>query len=572
VMVEEDVKVVDLVELKVGNLTPGVRCKVKVSYLVEAGVNEEKTMLTLPASLAPKYRPFTTDCLHRSCGDTGCSNPAHPRKGLVWPVHETISSLQNPDPSPPLSLTLEVMSKSPIVSVASASHSLNTSQEDFQDGTHRVVAHFKGTAIDMDQDMVVLVATENGHRPRLLVERGEHSTAALLTLVPRLEDLVRVPSEVIFLVDCSSWDEYISMTKEALNLFLDSLPKESIFNIVKLSGSMEHLFPTSQALTDSTLQNAKTLVKNLETDRGDPKLSEALGTVFNQPQKEDRPRKICVIMGPRASWGRKRERAKECIQMVRGKRQNTKVFTLGIGDSADQHLVKELAKAGGGTACIATKRDQLKEKVEEQLEKVLAPSLHPVMVDWKLGVKSDSRQHCQVPRMPPQIVHGSRLSVFHCFDGKIEEGLEVILTTGNTKQKVVEEKSPTGKLLHKIFAMKMMQDLEEDIQTLQGDTMDSSTEEGKEEKDKKEEDKKEEDKKEKKEQIKDLSVKYGIVSPYTTLTGVEEGTGRQMGEMVVRRVDNIWHTRSSNVPRFLFTRNNLGWRPDLCLSTEGHGW
>merc|ERR1719295_1296235 len=394
---------------------------------------------------------------------------------------------------------------------------------------HRVVANFKGTAVDMAQDMVVLVATENGHRPRLLVERGEHSTAALLTFLPRLEDLASVPAEIIFLVDCSSWDEYISMTKEALNLFLDSLHKESSFNIVKLSGSMEHLFPTSQALTDSTLQNAKTLVKNLETDRGDPKLSEALGTVFNQPQKEDRPRKICVIMGPRASWGRKRERAKDCIQLVRGKRQNTKVFTLGIGDSADQHLVKMLAKAGGGTACIATKRDQLKEKVEEQLEKLLAPSLHPVMVDWKLGVKSDSRQHCQVPRMPPQIVHGSRLSVFHCFDGKIEEGLEVILTTGNTKQKVIEEKSPTGKLLHKIFAMKMMQDLEEDIQTLQGDTMDSSTEEGKEAKGKKEEDKKEEDKKEKKEQIKDLSVKYGIVSPYTTLTGVEGGQEGEEG-------------------------------------------
>ena len=30
VMVEEDVKVVDLVELKVGNLAPGVSCKVKV--------------------------------------------------------------------------------------------------------------------------------------------------------------------------------------------------------------------------------------------------------------------------------------------------------------------------------------------------------------------------------------------------------------------------------------------------------------------------------------------------------------------------------------------------------------
>lgn len=571
VMVEEDVKVVDLVELKVGTLAPGVGCKVSVTYLVEANVEEEKTRLVLPSSLVPKYRPFTTDCLHPSCGDSGCSDPAHPRKGLVWPVQEIISSLRNPDPSPPLSLRLEVVSKSPILSVASASHSLNTSQEDFQDGTHSVVAHFQGTAVDMDRGMVVLVSTENGHRPRLLVERGEHSTAVLLTLLPRLEDLIRVPSEIIFLVDCPSWDEYISIAKEALSLLLDSLPKESTFNIVRLSSRVEQLFPVSQAFTDSTLEDAKTLVNNLETDRGDPKISEALQTIFHQPQKEDRPRKIFVIMGPSTSWGRERERAKDCIELVRGKRKNTRVFTLGIGKSADQHLVKELAKAGGGTACIVTERDeQLKEKVEGQLGKVLAPSLYPVMVDWELGVKSDNGQHCQVP---PQIVHGSRLSVFHCFDGKIEEGVEAILTTGDTKQKVAEEKSLTGELLHKMFAMKMMQELEGDIQG-------GTKEEDKKEKDKKKEDKKEKDKskeedknkKEKKEQIKDLSVKYGIVSPFTTLVGVEEGTGKKMGEMVVRRVDNMWHTRSSNVPRFLFTRNNLGWRPDLCLSTEGHGW
>merc|ERR1711974_422144 len=106
------------------------------------------------------------------------------------------------------------------------------------------------------------------------------------------------------------------------------------------------------------------------------------------------------------------------------------------------------------------------------------------------------------------------------------------------------------------------------MQELEGDMHGGTKEEEKKKKDKKAEDK---TRKEKKEQIKDLSVKHGILSPFTTLVGVEEGTGKKMGEMVVRRVDNMWHTRSSNVPRFLFTRNNLGWRPDLCLSTEGQG-
>ena len=164
-------------------------------------------------------------------------------------------------------------------------------------------------------------------------------------------------------------------------------------------------------------------------------------------------------------------------------------------------------------------------------------------MDWELGITSDNGQHCQIPRILPQIVHGSRLAVFHCFDGKAEEGVEVILTTGDTKQKVVEETetSLTREMLHKVFAMKMMRELERD---------------------------KRNGEKEKK-QIKNLSIKYGILSRFTSLVGVEEGTGRNMGDIVVRRVDNMWHTRSSNVPRFMFTRNHFGWRPDLCLTTTG---
>ena len=101
--------------------------------------------------------------------------------------------------------------------------------------------------------MVVLVATEAGHCPRLLVEKGENSTAVLLTLVPRLEDLVTVPSEVVFLIDCSGsmGGQSILMAKEALSLLLNSLPTNSTFNIVRFGSSMEMLFPLSLPYIDS---------------------------------------------------------------------------------------------------------------------------------------------------------------------------------------------------------------------------------------------------------------------------------------------------------------------------------
>ena len=135
---------------------------------------EERTRLTLPTTLAPGYCP-----------------PSH-----TIPEASTISEIGHTNSSPPLSLRLEVFSKSQIVSLDSPSHALVNSKDDIQDGFHHKEAYFKGTTVDI----VVLVGTEACHCPRLIVEKGDDSTAVLLTLVSRVEDLVTVSSEVVFLI------------------------------------------------------------------------------------------------------------------------------------------------------------------------------------------------------------------------------------------------------------------------------------------------------------------------------------------------------------------------------------
>ena len=60
--------------------------QVTLTYLVEADVEEEKTRLTLPTTLAPRYCPPT----HRT------------------PETAAISSIRHTDSSPPLSLKLDM--------------------------------------------------------------------------------------------------------------------------------------------------------------------------------------------------------------------------------------------------------------------------------------------------------------------------------------------------------------------------------------------------------------------------------------------------------------------------------
>ena len=45
---------------------------------------------------------------------------------------------------------------------------------------HSMIAHFEGTTVDMDRDLVVLVATEAGHHPQSLSHlRSSSSLTAL---------------------------------------------------------------------------------------------------------------------------------------------------------------------------------------------------------------------------------------------------------------------------------------------------------------------------------------------------------------------------------------------------------
>ena len=117
----------------------------------------------------------------------------------------------------------------------------------------------------MDRDIVVLVGTEASHRPRLIVEKEDDSTAVLLTLVTRVGDLVTVSSEVVFLIDCSGsmFGESILRAKEALSLLLNSLSTDSTFNIVKFGSTMEMVFSSSQPYTDIAFGKARLLVKIL---------------------------------------------------------------------------------------------------------------------------------------------------------------------------------------------------------------------------------------------------------------------------------------------------------------------
>ena len=213
----------DIFQLRVGQLAPGAECEVRVSYVVELPVEEASTRLTIPTTIAPKY---VTDRQHTS--------------SLVPKVLKNI--LYKETTPAPLTLNLKIFMKTKIVNVTSPSHKIIVEKlNPYVDGVDlfEATAKFDGVTADMDRDLVVLIESAEPNEPKIVMEKGKDgSIVAMLSFVPSFA-LRKQEAEFIFLVDCSGSmrGDSIRVAREALEVFIASLPVTAHFNVVKFGSS-----------------------------------------------------------------------------------------------------------------------------------------------------------------------------------------------------------------------------------------------------------------------------------------------------------------------------------------------
>ena len=88
----------------------------------------------------------------------------------------------------------------------------------------------------------------------------------------------------------------------------------------------------------------------------------------------------------------------QVISLVKRHSHQGRLFSLGLGASASRHLVKGIARAGGGTAVFSALNEDLRPKVMSQLKNALQPAINDVKVEW-LGVSQDDNALLKMPEV-----------------------------------------------------------------------------------------------------------------------------------------------------------------------------
>jgi Vault protein inter-alpha-trypsin domain/von Willebrand factor type A domain len=480
----------DVFQASVGNLPPGTEVLLKITYVTELDVDSGALRFVVPTTVSPRYAP-QIDRLGVGRPDAEALNPQ-----VAWSV--------------PYGLELSVRVAMPdgITRVESPSHPISIATEESS-----VVISLAQQQAALDRDFVLAVSASALEVPRAWLERSDDGQQAVaVAFVPRL-DATPAPAEVIFLIDRSGsmGGSSIEEVKNALQLCLRSMMSGCRFNIVGFGSTHESLFTESRSYDEASLAAASAHVASLRADLGGTEILPALQDVLEQ-KRSSLPRQVVVLTDGQVT------NTDAVVALVRSHAAQTRVFSFGIGAGSSRHLVRGIARAGGGCAEFIASRERVEPKVVQLFSRLLTPALTDVRMDWGgLSVVA-------APSDAPPVFAGARLVLY----GFVERArsatlrLTAVAPSGpvNFDVPLDADGATLGTIVSTLAARARIRELEESPAWL-------STRGSRQPRSKTSDPKRE---------IIDLAVRYTLISRETSFVAIERREQPVHGDVQLRRI------------------------------------
>ena len=369
----------DIFQASVGNLPPGKEVLLRLTYVTELAVEGTGLRFAIPTTVSPRYAP-AQDQAGIGRPDSEALNPP-----VAWRVPYG------------LDLSVRLAMAGAITRVESPSHPVAVSMA----GNEATVTLSQREA-SLDRDFVLAVEATGLDSPRAWIERDDDGGESIaVAFAPKLPE-TSIPAEVIFLVDRSGSMEGISIeeVRNALQLCLRSITAGCRFNIIGFGTSRQALFGESKPYDEQSLAEASAHVAAMAADLGGTELLPALELALAGRRSSGLPRQIVVLTDGEVT------NTDAVIALAKQHASEARVFTFGIGAGSSHHLVKGLARAGGGVAEFIYPGERIEPKVVRLVGRLLSPSLTNVHIGWAgLAVT-------QAPSTVPQVFAGGRLLVY----------------------------------------------------------------------------------------------------------------------------------------------------------------
>ncbi|XP_054643397.1 protein mono-ADP-ribosyltransferase PARP4-like isoform X4 [Dunckerocampus dactyliophorus] len=469
----------DVFTISVGNLPAGATVLIKVTFVSELIVKDGAVLFSLPGSVAPWRESAALNQTTQVTVDKVCV------------TDESASTRE-------FSLDMSIEMPNEIGSLSCITHKVKMKRTDCR----AVVSVLPGQVMGPDGFQLSITLSEV-HLPRMWVEKhpDKDSQACMLVFYPNFDVKPSSRSdEVVILLDTSEsmrgeplrWSRVIALH------IIKTLQLNFKVNIVLFNTDYTQAFVTALPLHEAR-QAAEEFIHAVLPVGGSTELWRPLRALSLLPPSRG-IRNLLLL-----SDGHLQD-AQVTLQLLRDNVQHSRLFTCGLSPTANQHMLRALAQAGGGAYEYFDTKSKHKwtEKVACQLRRMASPGCRSVSVKWHQFSLS-APPPVQAPKQLHALFNDCHTLVYgfvpHCTQATLlgELSGQELRTVVSTS----ELQTTSGTFLHKLTARALIRDYEDG--SLDCNQVEH---EGK--------------KTQLKSFIVDLSKEYSILSQFTSFVAVEE--------------------------------------------------
>ena len=189
------------------------------------------------------------------------------------------------------------------------------------------------------------------------------------------------PGLFIFLIDQSGsmGGNSINLVKQALLLFIKSLPVNSYFQLIGFGSNFKKYNNEPVIYNKENVENIINIINGLEADLGGTNISSPLSAIYNDNSysKINLSKNIFLLTD-----GQVHDR-EQCINIITTNSSKFRIHSLGIGKDFDKILIERCGKLGKGSSSFVEDVEKINSVVINTLNKCLRAYLTDIKFEFE---------------------------------------------------------------------------------------------------------------------------------------------------------------------------------------------
>lgn len=387
-----------LYSMNVGNLLPGEKAQITISYGLFMRWHGDTLRYHLPTTIAPRF--------------------GSAERAGIEPQQESETSIQADNF---FAFQMKLCGTIAGMVIESPSHDISI-ERDTKAGESSVQLVRK-TAF-MDRDLIITVRNDNKWTATTLTVQDGEEYLLWGSFQPKFRSCGdTAPRSVKIVVDCSGSmaGDSITQAREALLRVLDELRPQDWFNIVAFGDKATPLFNAQTKADRESLSYARGFLKKLDADMGGTEIGSALEMAVRLRCPENIRQDVLLITdGEIWEWEK---------VVARAVKSQHRFFTVGVGSAVSEAFVRTLAENTGGACELVTPNENMAERIHNHFKRIGTPCSSGNEIIWP------TEPLRTFPENLPHLYDGDTINFFSWFTEKPvgEVRLKILLPDGSTE-------------------------------------------------------------------------------------------------------------------------------------------